>query len=348
MRLIVAIALALALAAALAQAQAGAPAQGHAGVVATDHASALAPDQSAALATDHTGARFSFAIIGDMPYYSGEEWLFADMLKDIGREDLAFVVHIGDFKNGSSPCSDALFARRLQQFQSMPHPFIYIPGDNEWTDCHRSGADPLERLAKLREMFYPDDDSLGERKLRLERQSADPRFAEYRENVRWTIGPALFIGLNIPGSNNNLGRTPQMDAEYARRSAANAAWLTEGFDLAKMNGHAALFIAIQGDPYFENAIGRTPHAADGFAQFRQELLAHTLAYGKPVILIHGDTHRYRVDHPLVDPATQRPVERFTRIESFGSPFMDWIRVRVDPADPNLLAIKAGKEINPAR
>ena len=88
--------------------------------------------------------------------------------------------------------------------------------------------------------------------------------------------------------------------------------------------------------------------ADGYAAFREELLAHTLAFGKPVILIHGDTHRYRVDQPLVDPAAQKPVENFTRIESFGSPWVDWIRVSVDPADQKLLAIKTGKEINPAR
>jgi hypothetical protein len=309
---------------------------------------AIALALCAVLAQAQTGARFSFAIIGDTPYYHGEEWIFADMLKDISREDLAFVVHIGDFKSGTSPCSDELFAKRLQQFQSVRHPFIFVPGDNEWTDCHRSGADPLERLAKLRELFYPDDDSLGERKLRLERQSADPRFAEFRENARWRIGPALFIGLNIPGSNNNLGRTPQMDAEYARRSTANAAWLAEGFDLAKKHGHAAVFVAIQANPRFETASRRRASAADGYAQFRQELLAHTLGFGKPVILIHGDTHRYRVDRPLVDPATQKPVEHFTRIESFGSPDVDWIRVSVDPADPKLLAIKAGREINPPR
>ena len=324
-------AIALALAAALAQGQPGALAQGHAG--------ARAPGQ--------IGARFSFALIGDMPYYSGEEWIFADMLKDIDREDLAFVVHVGDFKSGASPCSDELFAKRLQQFQSVRHPFIFIPGDNEWTDCYRSGGDPLERLAKLRELFYSGDYSLGQRKFKLERQSADPRFAEYRENMRWTIGAALFIGLNVPGSNNNFGRTPQMDEEYARRGLANAAWLSEGFDLAKKNGHAAVFIAIQADPKFEPSFWRPANTVDGYVAFRQELLEHTLAFGKPVILLHGDTHRYRVDHPLIDPATQKPLERFTRIESFGAPYIDWIRVSVDPADPKLLAIKTGKEINPA-
>ena len=308
----------------------------------------LAQGDTGALAQGHAGARFSFAVIGDTPYSAGEEWMFADMLKDIDSDDLAFVVHIGDIKSGSSPCSDELFAQRLQQFQSVRHPFIYVPGDNEWTDCHRSGADPLERLTKLRETFYPGDDSLGRRKLKLERQSTDPRFAEYRENVRWRIGPTLFIGLNIPGSNNNLGRTPQMDAEYARRSAADSAWLAQGFELAKKNGAAAVFIAIQADPYFEPSFWRPARVPDGYTQFKQELLAHTLAFDKPVILIHGDTHRYRVDHPLVDPATQQPVENFTRIESFGSPSVDWIRVSVDPANPKLLAIKTGREINPAR
>lgn len=295
-----------------------------------------------------TPARFTFAIVGDAPYNALEEFLFTQELKEIDREDLAFVVHVGDIKSGGSPCSDALFAKRLQQFQSVRHPFIYVPGDNEWTDCWRSGADPLERLAKLRELFYPDDNSLGESKLNLERQSADPRFAEYRENVRWRFGPALFIGLNIPGSNNNFGRTPRMDAEYARRSAADAAWLAQGFELAKRNGDAAVFIVTQADPYFERASRHPASASDGYAQFRQALLAHTLAFGKPVILIHGDTHRFRVDHPLVDPATHRPVGNFTRIESFGSPFVDWIRVSVDPANPRLLAIKTGTQINSAR
>lgn len=292
-------------------------------------------------------ARFSFAIVGDAPYNALEEPAFAQELKEIDREDLAFVVHIGDIKSGGSPCSDALFARRLQQFQSVRHPFIYVPGDNEWTDCWHSGADPLERLAKLRAMFYPDDNSLGERKLRLERQSADPRFAEYRENVRWSVGPALFIGLNLPGSNNNFGRTPQMDEEYARRGRANAAWLAQGFELAKKNGAAAVFIAIQADPFFERASRRPADVADGYAQFKQELLAHTLDFGKPVILIHGDTHRYRVDHPLLDPATHKPLRNFTRIESFGSPFVDWIKVSVDPAGARLLSIRTGSAIRSA-
>ena len=87
-------------------------------------------------------------------------------------------------------CTDALRARRLAQFHASAHPLIYTPGDNEWTDCHEhkgvAGGDPLERLATLRTLFFPDEQSLGQRNIPLMRQSAArPRFAKYRENARW-------------------------------------------------------------------------------------------------------------------------------------------------------------------
>jgi hypothetical protein len=48
-----------------------------------------------------------------------------------------------------------------------------------------------------------------------------------------------------------------------------------------------------------------------------------------VVLVHGDTHRFRVDHPLLHPETRRPLANFTRIEVFGSPSVNWVRVRVE-------------------
>ncbi len=139
-----------------------------------------------------------------------------------------------------------------------------------------------------------------------------------------------------------------MDAEHAQRGEANAAWLAQGFALARKHDYAAVFIFIQANPDFDLSYLRRLNRADGYAAFKKDLLAHTLAFGKPVVLVHGDTHRYRVDQPLYDPATLKRVEQFTRIESFGSPFVDWIRVSVDPAAPKLLAIRAGKAINPAQ
>lgn len=298
-------------------------------------------------------ARFSFAIVGDAPYNAREEGLFAQMLDEINQENVAFVVHVGDIKSGASPCSDELYEERKRMFQASRYPFIFVPGDNDWTDCHRKragGYDPIERLAKLRELFYPGEMSLGQNTLKLERQSADPatdvRFRDYRENVRWVVDGVLFMGLNVPGSNNNFGRTPQMDAEHAQRGQANAAWLRQGFELARNKGYAAVFVFIQANPDFDLSYLRRVNRADGYAAFKQELLAHTLAVGKPVVLVHGDTHHFRIDQPLFDPATLKRVEQFTRIESFGSPFVDWIKVTLDPDKPKLISVRTGKPSKP--
>lgn len=306
---------------------------------------ALAAASSAAQVTE----RFSFAIVGDAPYNALEEAVFAQVLREADQEDLAFVVHVGDIKSGGSPCSDELYLQRRQMFQASRHPFILVPGDNDWTDCHRKAAggyDPPERLARMRQLFYADALSLGQRTLALERQSDDPgtaaEFRDYRENVRWARNGVLFIGLNVPGSNNNFGRTPQMDAEHEQRGRANAAWLAQGFERARDMGYAAVFVFIQANPDFSLAYLRRVNRADGYAAFKKDLLAHTLAFGKPVVLVHGDTHRFRVDQPLYDPATLQRVEQFTRIESFGSPLVDWITVTLDPAEPKLISVRTGK------
>ena len=39
-------------------------------------------------------------------------------------------------------------------------PLILTPGDNDWTDCHGVETrkfDPLQRVSKLRTMFFPRD-----------------------------------------------------------------------------------------------------------------------------------------------------------------------------------------------
>lgn len=307
---------------------------------------------TAGLSDAQAPARFSFAIVGDAPYNAREEALFAQMLDEINQENVAFVVHVGDIKSGASPCSDELYEQRKRMFQASRYPFIFVPGDNEWTDCHRKSAgsyDPLERLAKLRQVFYAGEMSLGQNTLKLARQSdypgTDARFREYRENARWVVDGVLFMGLNVPGSNNNFGRTPQMNAEHEERGEANAEWLRQGFELARNNSYAAVFVFIQANPDFDLPFLRRVNRADGYAALKQELLAHTLAFGKPVVLVHGDTHHFRIDQPLFDPATLKRVEQFTRIESFGSPFVDWIKVTIDPDHPKLFFLRTGRPAN---
>jgi hypothetical protein len=278
---------------------------------------------------------FRFALIGDMPYGPEGEAKFPAVIADINADrTLAFVAHDGDIKNGSSLCSDAMFANRLELFNSFAAPLIYVPGDNEWTDCHRAnnGAyDPLERLAHLRALFFPTDDSLGSRTMTLERQSANPLYADYPENVRWVVKNVMFAGLHVVGSNNNRGRTPAADLEYAARNTATLAWLHETFAIATERGHKAVMLVIQANLSFD----LPPAQRTGFNDFVAALQAETIAFGLPVVLVHGDSHYFRIDKPMIATTSGRRVENFTRVETFGENDNHWLHVTVAPGNPNV-------------
>ena len=320
-------------------------------------------------ASQPRGSPLDFALIGDMPYDARQEKEFVNLMKDIDAADVAFVVHDGDLwwdgaawtekAGGLPPCSDETFSDRLALAQRSRHPFIYTPGDNEWADCHRAKPrtyDPMERLAKLRQMFFQGDASLGQRQMKLTRQSeVGSRYASYRENVRWTFGEVTFLTLHIIGSNDNLGRTPQMDAEHAERTAANLAWMRESFELATRNGSRAVMIIAQADPYFQTtwtpnwqeryalwALAMKPPAsrrATGYDAFLAALEKETLAFRKPVVYVHGDTHIFRIDKPLVGSKDGRIIENFTRVATFGHPDTHWIRGTIDPQDPNVFRFR---------
>jgi hypothetical protein len=288
---------------------------------------------------DHENPKFSFALIGDAPYGVAGIAKYPNMQQEIDAERLAFVVHDGDFKSGSTLCDDVTFHNRYDLFNGSAHPFVFLFGDNEWTDCHRAnnGAyDPLERLALLRQLFTQGDYSLGQRRMKLERQSDVPGYELYRENVRWERGKVLFVGLHVVGSNNNLGRMASADAEYHARNAANLAWMREAFDLAGQHKLRAVMLVMQANPNFE--LPANDPERTGFNNFLDALRAHVVAYGRPVVLVHGDSHYFRIDKPLLDAAGKR-IENFTRVETFGAADVHWLRATVDPRDPNVFGFE---------
>ena len=125
------------------------------------------------------------------------------MLDIIAAEHPDFIVHAGDIKSSNRKCSDKIFLDRYALFNSSSVPFIYVPGDNEWTDCKRLGAGHFretERLYKLRELFFAKPFSLGKTRIPVEQQST-----AFPEHLRWRLGPVLFVSLNVPGPNNNAG-----------------------------------------------------------------------------------------------------------------------------------------------
>jgi hypothetical protein len=271
--------------------------------------------------------KFDVGLIGDNRYTDEQKVKFPNLLADINGEKLAFVVHDGDIKSGSSKCTDAVFEETYALFEQFEAPLIYTPGDNEWTDCHRAGDDPLERLAVLRSLFFADDSSLGVRELPLARQRPG-----YPENARWSYGQVTFATLHVVGSNNNLGRTPQADADYAARNAADLAWLAETFAAARDSAGVMLFM--QANPF-----NGDPAELTGFRDFLAALERETLAFGRPVVLVHGDSHYFRIDKPLLATTSKRRIEDFTRVETFGTDDVHWVRVSIDPRDPEVFTFR---------
>lgn len=275
---------------------------------------------------------FSFGLFGDTPYNRLERINLPGLIAEMNAEPLKFVLHDGDIKNGGERCDDALFEDRLQLFQTSFHPLIFAFGDNEWTDCHRSnngGYDPLERLATLRRLFFAEPTrTLGQNPMKVESQAGVPEHTAYRENLRWQIGPVLFLSLNIPGSDNNYGNGRQPGDEFVQRSAALKAWIADGFALARSRGLEGVMLAMQANPDIEDFSQGKPNK--GYRALLEQLLAETKGFAGEVVLVHGDTHFHRIDKPLRDPANGEVVKNFTRLETFGSPFMGWVKVDVEP------------------
>jgi hypothetical protein len=313
---------------------------------------------------------FDFALIGGMPYTKVQEREYQRVLEALNAADLAFVAHIGDFQFdarpynqnpaiASMPCVDDNYKAIPSSFQSVRHPFILTPGDNDWTDCwplQAQKVDPLELLAKVRTMFFPEGRSLGQKSIAVKNQSADPQFAKFRENLRWSMSNVTFVTVHIVGSNDNFGRTPEMDAEHLERKAANIAWIKQAFAEAKASNSRGVVLLTQANPGFENfwpPAAKTryfipfiprgqalPNPTTAFGDYIQTLADELESFDRPVAVLHGDTHLFRIDKPLYSKKTNRPFENFTRVETFGWPDSHWVRITVDPADPQLFRFKA--------
>jgi hypothetical protein len=273
---------------------------------------------------------FAFGVFGDGPYERREVPRFKRVLDDVNRSDVEWLLHVGDIL--WYPCSDSAFADRLASMNAVNRAVVYTPGDNEWADCHTMKEGryaPLDRLAALRRMFFSNPArSLGRRPLTLESQAQDPVFTEFPENARWTYGGFVFATIHLVGSSNAggafRGRTAANDAEVVRRTRAAISWLDAAFARARERSAKGVVLALHADMGLEGRSG--PGRA--YAVFVDRLKRNVAGFSGPVVLIHGDSHIQRVDHPLTDSAG-RPYANFTRLETFGSPDIGWVRVVVD-------------------
>lgn len=285
-------------------------------------------------------------------------------IDSMNAHHLDFTLYAGDTKNGHSLCTDSAIGQDVvDRFNSLHMPTVYTLGDNEWTDCHRTSNgsyDPLERLAYLRMVFFNKNKSQGPHPIRVMRQGGLGQ--AYSENSRFVRRNVEFVALNVPGSNNNLVATAKectkksnrtqtdcdaASAEYRARNTANIEWLKDAFAQARKKHYAGVVVLIQADIYapFELADGGYQdnflpqlNSSNGYTDFFTALVKETHNFNGQVLLIHGDSHYFRIDKAMYEP-DGRLTRNFTRIEVFGNVDNSWVEMTVNPNSPEVFTFK---------
>lgn len=319
--------------------------------------------------TNESADSLDIAVIGDAPYDSATIQLFPVLVQAINADPtVSAVVHMGDLKSGLETCDDERFQLSIALFSRFEDPFIYVMGDNEWVDCHRAsngGFNPLERLAKVRQLLYPGPGPfLRDRVGTIEAQPA------YPENRLWVESGVTFATLHMLGSNNGLvpwfedrtangvtvPETPDDSAsrlaEVTARQAANLAWLERTFSMARESRSVGIALFFQADLWHpdDRALGATFTAHQAWIERFTQLAR---AFAGKVLLVGGDSHEYRVDKGVPWMATHYGVQsppNVTQVivdRSVESPASDaapnrssaieWLRLRINPSSPEVFS-----------
>jgi hypothetical protein len=239
------------------------------------------------------------------------------------------------------------------------------PGDNDWTDCDRASNGSFssrERLDYERQLFFSTDFSLGQRPIKQEVQrdklclDHNNQLVGCVENRRWTLNGVVYATLNIQGSCNNLCDTMPDAAEWSARNNANILWMQQTFDVAKLKRAAAIMFISQADPGWDlsdgtraplrnpRTLAETDGQPDGFQAFLTAFRDEVVGFRRPVAYVHGDSHYFRIDRPLLD-AQGRRLENFIRVETFGNNQangnndVQWVKVFVDDRTREVVAFQ---------
>jgi hypothetical protein len=310
--------------------------------------------------------------------------------------EVSLALDVGDLHSGKEYCTQAYNQSVFDVLNTLADPLVYTPGDNEWADCHKAaqgggtwnaatgtvtfvvdangkqvdyaGGNPVDNLAMVRSIFFgKPGKAMGGASMDVHSQAMnfDPAFpgdSQYVENVWYMRSGVLFVAVNIPGGSNNgtdpwYGAPAQSAAqvqEVANRTAAAQRWLKTAFDQASLLGASAVVILEQADLW--DLDGKAASHIAGYKPYVDTIAARTASFGKPVLLLNGDSHIYRSDNPLQKgaPCVYEPssgadavactfdsydnqpngynVSNFHRIVTHGSTTpLEWLKLAVDPA-----------------
>lgn len=259
-------------------------------------------------AAAHAGPRdLVFTATGDGPR-AEEDWMVLQKQIDADNAEgkTAFLLHLGDIWKGSDQLPESHYLQVAALLRTSVAPVYIVPGDNEWNDL----KDPAEgwtfwtnHLLKLDEHW--------KKRVRVDRQPGR------EENLAWVQDKVLFIGVNV------VGGTIHDPLEWKTRHAACAEWVKS--NLAEHARVRAAVVFAQARP--------KEHHEDFFLPF----VDAARGFGRPVMYLHGDGHKYEVEQGWREPnITRVQVDQVSK----ARPLM--ITATPDPKNPFLFDRRLAK------
>ncbi len=234
--------------------------------------------------------RFSFGVIGHPFHTPFGEQILRNAIKETDSDNLAFVVTNG-IKSAQEPCSDTLLDARKNLINSAKNGLILSLAGSDWTECkHSNGRSAaIDRLSRIRDVFFSDDFSFGASRIPLTRQSTSPKFSSYVENARWDISNVVFATINLPAKNNHYLSDGGRNSEFEDRSIANREWLQRIFFMAAQNKADGIVLFADGDPLAlpRHKVFDFNTKRDGFAEIRKVIYALAAKFRGKVLLVHS-------------------------------------------------------------
>jgi hypothetical protein len=171
----------------------------------------------------------------------------------------------------------------------------------------------------------------------------------------WTDQGIVFATFNTPGGSNdddpvtspwtgNFSNVGAQNQERNERSAANLRWLNATFDLAAGIGASSVVLITQADMWDTEKIpspGVTAHTP-----FISLTASRSIAFTKPVLLINGDSHAFKIDTPLVSNGATGPITALCDTSTNTTVLCDLSKIHNTPAVPNFrrIVVKGSAEV----
>jgi len=290
------------------------------------HALALCFAMGLAAPASADPAEFSFAVIahGRAPSPEDNSGLL-NAIEETDSDNLAFVLAQG-IKPANVACTDRIYLRQQSALDDARNGVIVSLTAGDWARCPpESGkSSAVGRLARLRDLFFFDDFSLGASRIPVIRQSTIAKFRSFPENARWQIGNVMFATVNLPSNNNNYVVDAGRNSEFEDRLIANRDWLNRVFTFASREKVTGIVLFTDSNPFAPAR--QSANQRDGLSETRKLMSSLAAKFSGKILVVHNRASRTGT------------ITWNDNVGEFGVP-AGWTKVTVDTKQPRVFSVE---------